>query len=558
MNTHSLSQTGHPLNLKNYRRVASLFIVTLLALSMVSVFSPTCAQDSASSVTPALHTSGTYIVDSEGNVVYLRGMGLAGFVPNLILWGNTASDSWSNQWNTNPTPTMEQTFANMRDQWHINYIRVFIYPSWYYRNNIAPSQEDPASYGAQTTPINTKTYLHTLIQTAAKYGIYVNIVPYMLTPSASSFGGDPYASQGYGWQGLPMEGWDEPARRFLSDAGYGGNELGFWRWFWSDMANTYKGYDNVIFEAWNEPNLGIDNDAIPTGYMQYLQTMYSAIRSTGASNLIMMQWHMGWHPNAWGNDLSWIKQIAAAIPNAVNIVYTTHLYYYAPTDLTQYWRTDYDNLKSQLQDAVKTMGVVAPLVINEEGSCLARSSNSQRDVTWWSTLLRVQYDLGIGAGAYYWLSDTGLGPIYAGETMLTRNYAANAMGKAYIDSYKAPTKTIQTTQPTLHPTDNPTLSQTTNPALTTPSPTPVLTDPQPTQPATTHSTQTTSSVQITLNHITQTPTPYPTQTTPQHIGQTTTPYPPKSIAISIAPLENPAQSIVEGYFYWHWIVFFWA
>ncbi len=116
-------------------------------------------------------------------------------------------------------------------------------------------------------------------------------------------------------------------------------------------------------------NVGSDVDAIPTGYMTYLQTMYSAIRGTGATNLIMMQWHMGWYPNGYGNTLSWAKQIDNAI-HPTNMVYTTHFYYYAPTDLTAYWATDYNRLKTQVQNGIDTMGVTAPLVINEEGSCL--------------------------------------------------------------------------------------------------------------------------------------------------------------------------------------------
>ena len=106
-------------------------------------------------------------------------------------------------------------------------IRVFVYPSWYYRDNIVPAQEDP-SYAASTTPISVKDYLKTLCQEADKYGIYVDIVPYMLTPSASSFGKDKYATSSFGWQGMPMMGWDEAGTRFLQDAGYGNNEQGFW------------------------------------------------------------------------------------------------------------------------------------------------------------------------------------------------------------------------------------------------------------------------------------------------------------------------------------------
>jgi hypothetical protein len=215
-------------------------------------------------------------------------MGLAGFAPNMILWGNGASDNWGNQWNPDPA-IMDQTFAAMKDQWHINMIRVFIYPSWYYRDNIIPAQEDPASYGSHTTPISVKSYLRTLATEADKYGIYLDIVPYMMTPSSSSYGSDKYASSGFGWQGMPLMSWDEPATRFLSDAGYANNEQGFWNWFWTDIANNLKDYPNVIFDAWNEPNVGSDTDMIPTGYMTYLQTMYNAVRSTGATNLIMMQ-----------------------------------------------------------------------------------------------------------------------------------------------------------------------------------------------------------------------------------------------------------------------------
>jgi len=542
MNTNSLANTLKSLNPTKQKRPSALLIIVLIALNIFAAVSLAQAQIATSTtVTPALHAQGTYILDNDGNTIYLRGMGLAGFVPNLILWGPGATDGWNNQWNYNPTAVMEQTFKTMKEQWHINYIRVFIYPSWYYRDSITPAQVDPAHYGTQTTPISTKAYLHTLIQTADKYGIYVNIVPYMLTPSASSFAGDPYASQGHGWQGLPLEGWDEPARRFLTDAGYNNRELEFWRWFWTDMANTYKNYNNVIFEAWNEPNLGIDNDPIPTGYMNYLKTMYSAIRTTGATNLIMMQWHMGWHPNTWGNDLSWAKQIATAIPDATNLVYTTHLYYYAPTDLTEYWKTDYQGLKTQLSDAVKTMGITAPLVINEQGSCIAKTTNIQNDLTWWANLLRAQHDLGIGAGAYYWLSDTGLGHIYAGETMLTRGYTPNAMGQAYINEYKPQTQTTTATQQTSVST-----SITETPTQSTPTPTPSV-SPRQTQPSV-----------PSMRSIFPQQTQIETQPTPnEDIKPVPSPTPTPSPSAPLEPLENPIQSIIWGYFYRNWFIFYW-
>ncbi len=437
MTTKIFGKTLHTPHLKRISKPLGIAISALFIISMISIFASPSAK---AATTSALHTSGSYILDANGNSVYLRGMGVAGFAPDLLLWGNGGSDNWGNQWNYNPTTVMDQTFDAMKNKWHINMIRVFVYPSWYYRDNIVPAQES-SSYSGSTTPISVKGYLKTLCQEADKYGIYVNIVPYMLTPSSSSFDKDSYATSSFGWQGMPMMGWDAAGTRFLQDAGYGNNEQGFWNWFWSDMATTLKDCPNAIFEAWNEPNVGSDVDAIPAGYMTYLSTMYNAIRGTGSNHIIMMQWHMGWFPNGYGNNLAFAGQIDRAI-HPTNMVYTTHFYYYAPTDLSSYWAKDYAGLKAQVQTGINSMGVTAPLVVNEEGSCLASSPNKQNDYTWWQNILAVQRDLNIGAGPYYWLSDSGLGGVYAGEAMLSSGYSPNTMGQIFIDAYKPSAGTL--------------------------------------------------------------------------------------------------------------------
>ncbi len=512
MKTNAIANT---LNARRLKKPIAVCITALFIVSMLSVLSIDTVQ--AAPATSALHTSGSYILDANGNSIYLRGIGLAGFAPNLMIWNNNENDNWGAQWNHNPTTTMEQTFQTMKNQWHINMIRIFIYPSWYYRDNIIPAQEDPASYGDCTTPISVKSYLKLLAEEADKYGIYVDIVPYMMTPSSSSFGADPYTSSGFGWQGMPMCGWDEPAQRFLNDAGYGNNEQGFWRWFWTDMATTLKDYPNVIFDAWNEPNVGTDADPIPEGFMSYLQTMYDAVRSTGATNLIMMQWHMGWFPNDYGNDLSWVKQIDDTF-NPKNVVYTTHLYYYAPTDLSSYWATDYEGLKAQLQTGIDSMGIIAPLVINEEGSCLNNSPDKQRDITWWTNLLAAQADLRIGTGAYYWLSDAGLGPIYAGETMLSNGNQPNDMGQAYINA-KIPTS-MNIEQPTQ-------IAASASPIIETQTSTPIII-PKPTCV------------------VTLTPEPTATPTPTSETTNTTAP----------TELATPKHlDVVRGFFYRNWFIF---
>ena len=531
MNTSSIRNSLHSINLKKQTKPTAICLTAIFVLSMLSVF--VAAPVQAATTTPALHTSGSYILDANGNTVYLRGMGIAGMAPDLILWGPSGGDNWGVQWNYNPTTVMDQTFSAMQSQWHINMIRVFVYPSWYYRDNIIPSQEDPGA--TSTTPISTRAYLRTLCEEADKYGIYVDIVPYMLTPSTSSFANDPYATNSFGWQGMPLMGWDTPGNNFLQAAGYGNNEQGFWQWFWTDMANNLKDYPNAIFEAWNEPNVGSDVDAIPSGYMTYLTTMYNAVRGTGATNLIMMQWHVGWFPNGYGNNLSWVKQIDSTI-HPTNLVYTTHLYYYAPSDLTSYWATDYNTLKSQLQTGINSMGITAPLVINEEGSCLSKSSSKQSDYTWWQNLVLAQRDLGIGAGAYYWLSDSGLGGVYAGETMLSSGYSPNTMGQSYINAYNGPATPAPTAAPT--PAQEPTPAPTTEPtAAPTPAPTETPTS-------------------------TISPTPSPTSEPPRALTETPKPTPdlvspPGSDPVTPTPTRAQPPPIHHHNAYRYWFMHYW-
>ena len=302
------------------------------------------------------------------------------------------------------------------------------------------------------------------------------------------------------------------------------------------MANNLKSYPNAIFEAWNEPDDGTSRSPVPSGYMSYLTTMYSAIRGTGATNLIFMQWDMGYVPNF--NDLSWANQISSAIPNSANLVFTFHNYRHAPYFNTN-WGTDYNTVKSQLQSAVQSMGVNAPLVDNEAGSCMSyvASNDVQNELNWWDALVHSSRDLGIGVVAYYWMSDSDLGPVYLGEALLTGSWvsgtaspAPNAVGQIFLNyapSTPAPTPTptptpaptpTPTPQPTPTPTPAPTPSPTPSPTptpVTTPTPTPDPT-PTPTPAPAPAPTPTTSPIptQPTTPDPTITPTPIPTPTHP--------------------------------------------
>ncbi len=405
----------------------------------------------------ALTVDGTKLLNSAGNTVYLRGVGAAGMVPDLIFWGQNGSDSWGDQWQSASSASVIQTLQVLSQTWHVNMIRFFIYPEWFWRGNVTPSVESGTGFSSK--PINVTVYLQTLASECKSYGIYLDIVPYQLTAGSSSFSSDPYLASNS--SGIPlMNDWGDTAdTAFIRSTGL--TEKQFWSQYWTLMANTFKQYPNVIFEAWNEPETSSFTNLVPSGYLTYLTTMYNAIRATGSSNLVFMMWWDGWEPNGWGQNMAWAGQIANTLGAHPNLVFNNHLYYYSPSPLTSYW--DQNSVSNsnggvpltaaQLQTTLNAlinggtdaqgytypnMGVSAPVVMNEEGDGSLSSSNVTNDYIWWNNLLQAQNALGIGAGAYYWLSSRGLGPTYDGNELLTSGYAPNTMGQEYITAYISP------------------------------------------------------------------------------------------------------------------------
>ena len=324
---------------------------------------------------------------------------------------------------------MDATFQCYQQYWGVNMIRMLIPVNWYWQNNIVPAMQDPTYYPTLTTPISYQTYIATVAQQAAKYGIYVDICPYELVSNYKD-------NQSGGAQGQPMGTWDLAAQSFL--AGTGLTEQQFWSQYWTLMANNLKGYSNVIFEAWNEPG-DSGNDAVSSGYMNYLATMYDAVRNSGAQNLIFMQWDSGLVPTY--NDLSWASQISKALPAALNLAFTTHAYRHGPSFNLQ-WGTNSSTVEQQLQAAVQSMGVNAPLVINEAGSCLfsVPSDDLSAELNWWNALNQAASTLSIGLTGYYWISESDLGPAYSGETFLSGSWdrgaaspTPNEMGQIFLN-----------------------------------------------------------------------------------------------------------------------------
>ena len=107
MNKQHLTQLAKAINSKTLAKTEVICTIALLILSVFFAVSYTSVKAANAS---ALHTSGNLILDQNNNPVTLRGVGIAGMAPDLILWGNGASDSWGCQWQSASSTAVTDTF----------------------------------------------------------------------------------------------------------------------------------------------------------------------------------------------------------------------------------------------------------------------------------------------------------------------------------------------------------------------------------------------------------------------------------------------------------------
>ena len=468
MKTHNLENTRHSINFRKLAKPAVLCISALFIISMLSVFASTGVQ---AATTPSLHTSGDQILDSNNNVVYLRGIGRTGDLQSASgMWSGPgmAVASWSQKWQSisSNIPLMDATLQSYQQYWHVNMIRVLIPVNWWWMDNVVPSQYQS---GAPSTPISYRTYIETLVQEAAKYGIYVDFCPYDV------FDGYTDSSGGNG-NGIPGS-LSTSAYNYMLSINSGG-ETQAWNTWWTSVVNNLGQYPNVIFEMWNEPDDGSNSatSAAATAYFNYAIQTYETIRSAGNTNLIFMQWHMGLIPT-W-TQLDWVPQLYNKLQSTigstpVNVAFTTHPYRYSPYPNTQ-WATTYTAVQAQLNapnmvPATRSNGVNVPLVFNEMGVCQTVADN--QELSYWDAILHNAQDMGIGVVAYYWMSDSDLGPVYFGESLVTGTWASgaqsptpNVVGQTFLNY--VPTTPSPTPTPTPTPTATPTPIPTATPTPT--------------------------------------------------------------------------------------------
>lgn len=293
----------------------------------------------------ALHISGNHIVDSHGKVFMLQGMSTHGIM-------------WSDDNNRYPFSGIlsETSLKVLRDDWKCNAVRIAMYTE---------------EWGGYTTgyAAQAKQKVITGVTNATKMGMYVIIDWHILKD------GNPQTHQ--------------------SEAIA----------FFTEMANKYKNYNNVIFELCNEPNGGVTwaNNIKP-----YCQAVTNAIRKTGAKNLIICG------TGTWSQD---IDQVIGNKLSDSNCAYTLHFYANTHTD----W------LRDRLQ---KCYNSGLPVLVTEFGTCDASGNggfNESQTRQWYSLLANLK------VGWFNWSAasknetasafkpGTNLAAISAGESQLTQS-----------------------------------------------------------------------------------------------------------------------------------------
>jgi endoglucanase len=341
-----------------------------------------------------LHVDGNKIKDISGNVVFLRGVDR----PE----GSDSDGSWMG--NTFWNDANARTELSIIKSWGANVIRQHISVDLWVNDAID-----------STSILHNRAAIKRVVELAAEQGLYVIFDGYSVM--ASNRDQDP----------LPYP----PYQAVLAERNVIANQQQFVN-FMADFANQLKGYSNVIFEMWNEPN---GDSVAKASYFDTVQQCISAIRSTGSQNLIVVQWDYGGWVNldfpSSANSLSWVFNYPLN-DSAGNIVYSTHLYrsvgHIQKGGGYAYSLADVDaGLRAMLYYDVAQR---YPLFVGEVGAVLGGSDQAQ-ELEFFNNALNLFNQHGIGYCAWVW-GNWGL-PLNSGSPNFAPTVSGNIL-KNYLQT----------------------------------------------------------------------------------------------------------------------------
>lgn len=198
-----------------------------------------------------LQVKGTNLVDKNGDIIQLKGISTHGI-----------------NWDVGYPYVNEKAFANLRDEWGVNCVRVAMYTQDYNGYCVTGADE-------QKKLLNT---IDKAVKATKKLGMYVIIDWHVLN--------------------------DQTPKKYQKQA----------KTFFNTVAKKYKKYGNVLYEICNEPNGGTSWGTIKS----YAKSVIPVIRKHNKKAIVIVG-----TPN-WSQDVDVASE--SPITGFKNIMYTIHFY----------------------------------------------------------------------------------------------------------------------------------------------------------------------------------------------------------------------------------------
>ena len=343
-----------------------------------------------SSNSNSLTVNGTYIKNSSGNIVHLRGVDYSYFIDGPL--GSWTLSNGNIEWNTWDTTAIANNLDTLKS-WGVNCIRVSTTVQWWVDNTN-----------------NFRSNIGYFLNQTLQRGIYVEFVYWR-------------NNQNEGQVSMPYPPYD-------SNNGYISSQSDFVN-LWTSTASVLKAYPNAIFELWNEP-VGDGSTTAMNSWFSTTQLCINAIRATGSTNLIVVQWAYGVADqfNGFVADMSWVTNYPLS-DSAGNIVYSTHLYSHPNNfyngNTGAYYSSITDVTRALTDTLILQVAASHPVFIGEIG-CSLSASDMTTEYAWYNNTLSLLDQYGISYAGWAWApwnTNTQWGLIMAGQS----NYAPSQAGQ---------------------------------------------------------------------------------------------------------------------------------
>lgn len=290
--------------------------------------------------------NGTELLDPDGNVFYLHGVNVGGFADTSVGLFAATGEAYK----ANITMWRELVVRQHMIDYALrgfNSIRVMFPYDWWINNSALTMNGDATDQGLRDSITN-------LTSIASDYSLYVVVSPWELVG---------YPSSGLQYD-LPWNNTVMPNRSDFME-------------FWLNVDSYLGGYDNVLYDLWNEPQG--DNAEWFAG----VQYTINQLRGNGSEVPVIVQ-------KGWCGDFNWIPLYPLY---GSNILYSNHIYKFDTQWAGTFWT---ESSYSELYNALVSPGLgydnafgKKAVFIGEVGVLLNGNASHQ---AYWTNIIQILLD----------------------------------------------------------------------------------------------------------------------------------------------------------------------